>query len=80
MRKRTADLDATKIYTIKLYPLLPVIFIAAYIFVAISIAFDKPNTALTALAVLLAFIIIYFVTNRGNKKPALVKNDSPVNL
>lgn len=80
LRKRTAGLDETKIYTMSLYPLLPLIFIAAYIFVAISIAFDKPNTALTALAVLVAFIILYFVTNRGNKKPVLVQNNGPVNL
>lgn len=80
LRKRTAGVDETKIYTMKLYPLLPVVFIAAYIFVAISIALDKPNTALTALAVLAAFIILYFLTNRGNKQPVLVQNDTPVNL
>lgn len=80
LRKRTAGMDETKIYTMKLYPLLPVVFIAAYIFVAISIALDKPNTALTALAVLAAFIILYFLTKRGNKQPVLVQNDTPVNL
>jgi APA family basic amino acid/polyamine antiporter len=64
LRKRTADLDQTKIYTMKLYPLLPLIFIAAYIFVAISIMIDKPNTALTAIGVLAAFMVIYFVARK----------------
>jgi APA family basic amino acid/polyamine antiporter len=41
-----------------------VIFIAAYIFVAISIAIDKPNTALTATGVLAAFMVLYFVARR----------------
>ena len=76
LRKRTADLDATKIYTMKLYPVLPLIFIAAYIFVALSIAIDKPNTALTALAVLAAFIILYFVTNRGSKNLYIANNSN----
>lgn len=62
LRKQTADLDEKKIYTIKLYPLLPLIFIAAYIFVAISIFIDSPKTALTALAVLAGFVILYFIS------------------
>jgi APA family basic amino acid/polyamine antiporter len=62
LRKRTAGLDETKIYTMKLYPLLPLIFISAYIFVAISIFIDRPATALTALAVLAGFILLYFIT------------------
>jgi APA family basic amino acid/polyamine antiporter len=40
------------------------IFISAYIFVATSIAIDKPETALTATAVLAAFLVIYFVTRK----------------
>jgi APA family basic amino acid/polyamine antiporter len=72
LRKRTADLDQTKIYTMKLYPLLPLIFIAAYIFVAISIMVDKPNTALTATGVLAAFMVLYFVAKRisSSNEPA----------
>ena len=48
----------------KLYPLLPLIFIAAYTFVAISIAVDYKNNkyaALTGLAVLAGFIILFFI-------------------
>ncbi len=64
LRRRTAHLDNTNIYKMKLYPLLPLIFIAAYLFVAISIFVDKPRTALTGLAVLSGFIVIYFVTKK----------------
>ncbi|MCW3107110.1 MAG: serine/threonine protein kinase [Segetibacter sp.] len=67
LRKRKEDLDETKIYTMKLYPLLPLIFITAYVFVAISIFIDSPATALTALAVLAGFIILYFIS-KGIKK------------
>lgn len=67
LRKRTAGLNASEIYTMRLYPFMPLLFIAAYIFVAISIAIDKPATALTAMAVLAVFMIIYFATHRGNK-------------
>jgi APA family basic amino acid/polyamine antiporter len=65
LRKRTKHLDNTGIYKMKLYPLLPLIFIAAYTFVGISIAIDDYVTALTGLGVLAAFMIIYFVTRKS---------------
>ena len=68
LRKRMKGQDDSHIYKMKLYPLMPVVFIAAYAFVALSIAWDKPMTALTALAVLAAFVIIYFVTNPASRK------------
>ncbi len=64
LRKRTAHLVNQQIYTMKLYPLLPLIFISAYVFVAIAIFVDSPTTALTALAVLAAFVILFFATRK----------------
>jgi APA family basic amino acid/polyamine antiporter len=64
LRKRTKHLDGTGIYKMKLYPLLPLIFIAAYIFVGISIAFDTPDLALIATGVFAAFLLIYFIVRR----------------
>ena len=64
LRKRTKHLDGTGIYKMKLYPLLPLIFIAAYIFVGISIAFNTPDLALIATGVFAAFLIIYFLVTR----------------
>lgn len=60
LRKATKHLDGTGIYKMKLFPLMPLVFILAYSFVAISIFIDKPATALTGLGILAAFIIIYF--------------------
>jgi len=71
LRKRTKHLDNTGIYKMKLYPLLPLIFIAAYTFVAISIVFDyKKNdyAALTGLIVMIVFIAIYFIAKIFTKK------------
>lgn len=64
LRKRTKHLDGTGIYKMKLYPLLPLIFIAAYIFVGTSIAFDTPDLALVGTGVFAAFLIIYFLVTR----------------
>lgn len=64
LRKRTKHLDGTGIYKMKLYPLLPLIFIAAYIFVGISIAVDTPNLAGIGTAVFAAFLLIYFLVTR----------------
>ena len=64
LRKRTKHLDGTGIYKMKLYPLLPLIFIAAYIFVGISIAFDTPDLALIGTGVFAAFLMIYFIVTK----------------
>lgn len=67
LRQKTKHLDGTGIYKMKLYPLLPIIFIAAYVFVAISIALDYTNNhhaALTGLAVLGVFTALYFLFNK----------------
>jgi APA family basic amino acid/polyamine antiporter len=74
LRKRMVRPGQTEIYQMKLYPLLPVIFICAYTFVAISILVDKPLTALTGLGVLAVFILIYFFTRKTPKgnRPALI--------
>jgi APA family basic amino acid/polyamine antiporter len=63
IRKRTAHLNDTGIYSMKLFPLLTIIFMAAYTFVAISIALDyknNDNAALVGLSVLAFFMIIYY--------------------
>jgi APA family basic amino acid/polyamine antiporter len=60
LRKRTKHLDNTGIYKMKLFPLMPLIFIAAYMFVGLSIAIQTPATALIGVAVLAAFMLIYF--------------------
>ncbi|MGN6617184.1 MAG: APC family permease [Ilyomonas sp.] len=64
LRKRTKHLNGTGIYSMKLYPLQPIIFIAAYVFVAISIAMQTPMTALTGIIVLAAFMVLYFLTRK----------------
>jgi APA family basic amino acid/polyamine antiporter len=70
IRKRTKHLNGTGIFSMKLYPLLPLIFIAAYMFVAISIALDYEQNGYAAAigtGVLLFFTALYFLIR--NKKP-----------
>jgi len=67
LRKRTKHLDGTGIFKMKLFPLLPVVFMAAYIFVCGSIIFNTPMIALTGAAVLAGFVILYFLTAGKNK-------------
>ena len=67
LRKRTKHLDGTGIFKMKLFPLLPVLFMAAYIFVCGSIIFNTPMIALTGSAVLAGFMILYFLTAGRNK-------------
>jgi len=70
LRKKTKHLDDTGIYKMKLFPVLPLIFIAAYVFVAISIALDykdNKHAALTGLAVMAVFTVLYFLLDKLKK-------------
>ena len=71
LRRRMKDRETGSTYRMRLYPLMPVLFIAAYMFVAFSIAWTKPMTALTAVGVLAAFVALYFLTNRKERAETL---------
>jgi len=73
LRKRTAHLNDSGIYVMKLYPLLPIIFIAAYTFVAISLMITQTKLCLIGIAVLVTFIAIYFAVQYFQKDKT--KND-----
>ncbi len=67
LRRRTRHLDGTGIYRIKLYPLLPLLFILSYLFVGTMIAVKEPALALTGTTVLAAFTGLYFLIRRTTK-------------
>ena len=73
-RKKTKHLDGTGIYKMKFFPLMPVIFIAAYLFVAGSITLADPKAALTGVAVLAAFMLLYFILNRKKNNISPTEN------
>jgi APA family basic amino acid/polyamine antiporter len=64
LRKRTKHLDGTGIYKMKLYPILPLIFMGSYLFVGISISIQTPSIAIIGTTVLAAFMILYFVAKK----------------
>jgi basic amino acid/polyamine antiporter, APA family len=64
LRKRTKNLDKSGIYKMRLFPLMPVLFILAYIFVCISITVNTPLIALTGTAVLAVSLLLYFVITK----------------
>ena len=68
LRKQTKHLDGTGIYKMKLFPLLPLIFMATYCFVGVSIAIQTPNTAIIGTAVLAAFMAIYYISQQFKKR------------
>jgi basic amino acid/polyamine antiporter, APA family len=61
IRKKTAHLNDSGIYKLKPYPLLPIIFIAAYVFIGISILVTQTKISLIGLGVLAVFMIVYFI-------------------
>lgn len=61
IRKKTAYLDNTGIYKMKLYPLLPILFITAYTVVGISIIVTNTKISLVGLGILALFVVIYFL-------------------
>jgi APA family basic amino acid/polyamine antiporter len=67
LRKRTRHLDGTGIYKMKWYPLMPLVFILAYVFVGISIWINTPRLAWTAIAVFAVFLFLYFAVMKLKK-------------
>lgn len=67
LRRATAHLDGSGIYKMKFFPLMPLLFMTAYSFVAVSIFIDSPKTGLTGLAILLCFIGLFFVLRTFQK-------------
>jgi APA family basic amino acid/polyamine antiporter len=70
LRKRTKHLDGTGIYSMKLYPLLPIIFIITYLFVGTVIAIEDYNYAIIGISVFTAFLLLYFITKKFRKPGA----------
>lgn len=68
LRKRTKHLDGNGIYSMKWYPVLPIIFILAYLFVGTVIAITTPQYALIGTAVFLGFLLLYYITQQFRKQ------------
>ncbi len=64
LRKKTKELDGTGIFTIRWYPIVPLVFIAAYIFVTISIFVDNPQACFVCLGAFAVGLIIYYAATR----------------
>jgi len=61
LRKRTKHLDKKNIYRMKLFPVMPVIFIGTYLFVGTTIAINTPKAAWVSLVIFAAFFLLYFL-------------------
>ena len=68
LRKRTKHLDGTGIYKMRLFPLQPALFIAAYVFVCTSIIFNTPYIAMMGAGVLIGFTLIFFIIRKFSEK------------
>jgi len=68
LRKRTKHLDGTGIYKMRLFPLQPALFIAAYVFVCTSIIFNTPYIAMMGAGVLIGFTLIFFIVRKFSEK------------
>jgi APA family basic amino acid/polyamine antiporter len=74
LRKKTKDLDISTIYTIKWFPLIPVVFILAYWFVTINIFItfkEDPFAAFWCLAAYALGLGIYYL-RKGSQKSSIV--------
>ena len=70
LRKKTAHLNNGTIYTLKWYPVVPILFISFFFFVGISIYQDDPSAALNGLLIFAGFIVIYFISKFLSTKVA----------
>jgi APA family basic amino acid/polyamine antiporter len=69
LRKKGVGEDVKDRYRMKLYPLLPLVFIAAYIFLATSIVINTPKAAWVSALVFAVFFVLYFILRFLRKSP-----------
>lgn len=63
LRKRTKHLDNTGIYKMKLYPLMPVIYILAYTFIAVNCVISDPKGTSYGIVLFILLFILFFIIN-----------------
>ena len=66
LRNRTKHLNGTGIYEMRLYPLLPIVFILAYTFIAVYLLATQPHSSIIGLVVMAIFIGLYFLAKAFN--------------
>jgi APA family basic amino acid/polyamine antiporter len=66
-KKQVGEGEGKDIYRMKLFPLLPLIFILAYIGVAVSIVLDDPLTAAYGALIFTLFLALYFIVRYYSK-------------
>jgi len=67
LRRRKIGEERGDVYRMRLFPLMPLIFIFAYISIATSIVFDDPLTAGYGVLIFALFFGLYFVIRRAKK-------------
>ena len=75
LRRRTRDMDTSKIYKMKLYPLMPLIFIATYLLIGISIALNTPKAAGVSALIFSVFFVLYFILKRIQDNKSITGNE-----
>ncbi|GEN34536.1 MULTISPECIES: APC family permease [Aneurinibacillus] len=66
LRKRNRDVK--RVYSVPLYPLIPIVAIIGSGFVVISTIFDNPQDSLLAIGITLAGLPVYFMLQRGRAR------------
>lgn len=76
LRRRKVGEDKENIYRMKLFPLMPLIFILAYSLVAVSIVVDDPASAVYGVGIFVCFFVLYFAARARRRMggDAVVRN------
>jgi len=64
LRKRKIGEERGDVYRMRLFPLMPLIFIFSYIGIAASIVLDDPLTAGYGVLIFVSFFVLYFIVRR----------------
>jgi APA family basic amino acid/polyamine antiporter len=67
-KRRVGEESGKEIYRMKLFPLLPLIFILAYTGVATSIVLEDPLTAAYGALILGIFFLLYFIVRYSKSR------------
>lgn len=63
-RQNAMPENATEVYKVPLYPILPIFYILAYVFIAMSVFVKDPMAGWYGIGIFVAFLVVYFISKK----------------
>jgi APA family basic amino acid/polyamine antiporter len=74
-RRKKIKPEGEEIYKMPLYPIMPIFYILAYVFIAASVFVKKPDAAMNGLIIFVVFFVVYWIVKYFTNYSKIKKPD-----